>query len=113
MNKQMNAGIQILRPSICQADGRMDEFVVCLSVRPTYRSQNRSENCVLWLVVYKVYRSISGRLRVSYELKWMLWCKFFREHRKYRRGIIEVEELISVDACVHNNFWKQKCGRSL
>ena len=61
----------------------------------------------------KVDGSISGRTRVSYEFKWVLWCKFFGELRKYNRGIIEVEELISVDACVHNIFWKQKCARSL
>ena len=66
-----------------------------------------------WYNPYKVDRSISGPLRVLYELKWVLWCKFFGERRKYRRGIVEVEELISVDACVHNNFWKQKCAISL
>ena len=82
----------------------------------TVAMQTKASSQCLPLVhffTYKVDRSISSHLRVSYELKWVLWCKFFGERRKYRRRIIEVEELISEDACVHNNFWEQKCDRSL
>ena len=42
--------MSIPKSSVHPSVGWMDEFIVRLSVWPIYRSQNRSENCVLWLV---------------------------------------------------------------